>query len=118
VAGVRFLAIGAVLGCFLLAAVRLAFSGDAFATALLVGFASPWLALVVAALVPTKPAPSKVDPAKIARLERELEIGPEPPDRVREHAATMAEWDAVTTVATPPAERSVDDCSCDYSGGA
>lgn len=134
----RYFAIGAVLGSFLVAAARLAFRGDAFATALLIGFGSPLLMLGAAALSSAKAEPRKADPAKIARLEVDLQTGPAwekfqreqahkdrvakmgctDPDCSREHYMVGGigprlhiDWgEAKTTVAKPPAERSVDDC--------
>jgi hypothetical protein len=78
VAGVKFL-LAVLFGMPLAAAVILrAFGGDPFATSIAAGFVALFVLQHIAARTATRPAPRKADPAKIARLERELGVGPEP----------------------------------------
>jgi hypothetical protein len=91
------------------AAVKQALIGDGLALGVVIGVGGPLGIFAFLAAVgyatEDRPAPRKADPAKIARMERELGIEPEPPDLARTHAATMAEWDAVTAEApTTPFE--------------
>jgi hypothetical protein len=50
--------------------------GNPLAWGMAVGFASPVIATWALVLVPAKPLPRKADPAKSARLERELGMEP------------------------------------------
>lgn len=134
VAGVRLLAFVLFGVPLALATIAEAGRGNPFAIGVVFAIAGP-LSFVVAATALVRsmapPLSRKADPAKIARLERELGIAERPrtmpeqrandladASRVRdEHRqafvdAFMAAYEAAapTTVAKPPADRNVEDC--------
>jgi hypothetical protein len=76
VAGVKFL-LAVLFGMPLAAAAILrAFGGDPFATSIAAGFVALFVLQHIAARSAARPAPRKADPAKIARLEVDLQTGP------------------------------------------